>query len=127
MQRAQVNPVSLKRRNENIVRVQRMRERFGPQETWQCGFENHRLTNWGQHGTKPSSCFGPVFGHEILKRSRGGSITDMNNVVLLCQYHNGWVEDNPYASEQMGLARHSWDSDEHDENVIRYGSKGPKV
>jgi hypothetical protein len=54
-------------------------------------------------------CFGGVNGHELLKRSRGGSITDMENVTLLCDFHNSFVEMHPSVSHEMGLAKHSWE------------------
>ena len=58
-------------------------------------------------------CSGPVNGHEVLKRSRAGStdanLLDMEGVVLLCNYHNGWVENFPKEAHEMGLAKHAWE------------------
>ena len=54
-------------------------------------------------------CLGDVNGHEIVKRSQGGSIVDMDNVVLLCNKHNLWVEDNPLEAHTLGLMRHLWE------------------
>ena len=45
----------------------------------------------------------------MVKRSRGGSIVDMDNVVLLCDTHNQWVEDFPREAEQIGLSKHGWE------------------
>jgi hypothetical protein len=80
-----------------------MLEEFGPEDEWWC---------WLASDGAPGECFGPIAGHELLKRSRGGSITDMSNVVLACQYHNGWVEDNPQEAHQFGWAVHSWERDD---------------
>jgi len=56
------------------------------------------------------TCTGRVEGgHEILKRSRLGSILDPENVLLSCNPCNGWVEDNPDDAHARGLARHSWE------------------
>jgi hypothetical protein len=96
MKRTRVNPVSRKRQAKNAERKRLMLERFGPQEEWRCLLADPQ-------------CFGAVNGHELLKRSRGGSITDMDNVVLLCNYHNTWVEDYPEEANKMGLSKHSWE------------------
>lgn len=100
--RKPLRPVSEKRRAENVERQKLMLEKFGPREEWRCQFP--QIDNgfgWG--------CFGDVNGHEVLKRSRGGSITDMENVVLACQYHNEWVENNPVKAHELGLAAHNWE------------------
>jgi hypothetical protein len=36
----------------------------------------------------------------------------MDNVVLLCDFHNGLVEDFPDHAHREGLARHSWENDD---------------
>lgn len=119
--------VSDKRKSENLERLRLMIEKFGLPSTWHCQFERYRCLHPIVKVQKQDrECWGVVSGHEILKRSRGGSIIDMSNVVLLCTYHNGWVEDHPYAANQLGLALHNWDQI-NDENQIRYGSKGPIV
>jgi len=102
VKRSPINRVSSKRRRENAQRKAAMIERFGPPETWHCSAPMFMDTH----------CYGEIHGHEILKRSRGGSITDMDNVVLLCDFHNGVVEDQPEAAHREGLARHSWENDD---------------
>lgn len=104
MRRTRLNPRSKKRTAENIERARLMEEKFGPREEWCCKLRNDALAI-GVLGP----CFGPVNGHEILKRSRGGSILDMQNVVLLCNGHNESVESHPTESARMGLAQHSWE------------------
>lgn len=119
--------VSNKRRSENIERLALMVDKFGPPDMWRCRFDDFRrrqpLVNVQKQDRE---CWGTVAGHEILKRSRGGSILDMDNVTTLCTYHNGYVEDHPYAANRLGLALHNWDQI-NDENQIRYGTTGPIV
>jgi len=99
MKRSRINPVSKKRRKKNALRKFAMLEVFGPREGWKCAMRGRYL-----------ACFGDINGHELLKRSRGGSITDMSNVVLLCNAHNSWVEDYPELAHLIGLAKHSWEA-----------------
>ena len=42
----------------------------------------------------PEQCYGPLNGHEVITRADGGSITDPDNIVLLCDFHNGWCDLN---------------------------------
>ena len=48
-------------------------------------------------------CWGPLVGHEPLKRSHGADPCDPSQVVLLCVGHNSWVEDYPVARKLLGL------------------------
>jgi hypothetical protein len=105
LKRARVNPISVKRKAENVLRKERMEEKFGPREFWSCSL---RRDIDALHLLGP--CFGPINGHELLKRSRGGSITDMDNVVLLCSAHNEAVESHPLEAEKFGLSKHSWET-----------------
>ena len=98
MKRSRINPIGKKRQSQNVKRKAAMLEKFGPQDEWKCEMRGRYL-----------ACFGSVHGHELLKRSRGGSITDMDNVVLLCSTHNSWVEDYPELAHELGLAKHSWE------------------
>jgi hypothetical protein len=98
MKRSRINPISKKRQRQNAERKAAMLEVFGPREGWKCQLRGKYL-----------ACFGDINGHELLKRSRGGSITDMTNVVLLCNVHNSWVEDYPELAYDLGLAKHSWE------------------
>ena len=83
-----------------------MEEHFGPKEGWVCWFMQHSLPIAG-------GCYGSLAGHEILKRSRAGStdknLLDMENIVILCLRHNGWVECEPELAHSLGLAKHSWE------------------
>jgi len=90
MKRSWLKLRSPQRDQENAKRARLMFEKFGPWAEWRCQFSSHEIDY-----ISSTRCRGPVHGHELLKRSRGGSITDMDNVVLLCQFHNGWVEDHP--------------------------------
>ena len=105
-----MKPISDKRRDENAIRAKLMAEKFGPEHEWSCSFWDHRMENPEvQVGKNYRTCWGPIDGHEVVKRSRGGSIVDMDNVVLLCRLHNGLVEDHPLSAHRLGLADHSWE------------------
>lgn len=47
-------------------------------------------------------CFGGPTPHHLLKASQGGGWT-VDNLVTLCRFHNGWVEDRPEHAWQLGL------------------------
>lgn len=49
-----------------------------------------------------SDCFGPLTPHHLLKSSQGGT-DDPQNMVALCQWHNGWVEREPITAQILGL------------------------
>jgi hypothetical protein len=108
VKRGRIKPISDKRRAENVVRAERMEEKFGPRP-WDCQFG--KVVRFAGVAVPMSflSCFGEVNGHEILKTSQGGSRVDMDNVVPLCNYHNGLIEDEPVMARQLGLVRHSWE------------------
>lgn len=55
------------------------------------------------------NCQGRDTVHHILKEGQGGPFT-MENLVCLCWFHNGWVEDNPNEAEARGLVRHWWEA-----------------
>lgn len=93
--RSSLRPVSRKRQRVNRVRRQNLEEAFGPRETWRC-----QVRDWTNTIVQP--CFGAVNGHGIKTRARGGSITDTNNIILLCNRHN---EQAP----SLGLTVHSWE------------------
>jgi hypothetical protein len=86
--------VSAKRQKENRIRCTEtmplVRERDGNRCQLQEGF-----------GTP---CFGALHGHELLKRSRGGSITDPAGIVLACDRHNDDVERYPLLAEGLGYS-----------------------
>lgn len=48
------------------------------------------------------SCFGPLHLHEPAHR-RNSDILDPDQCMLLCDWHNGWCEDNPLIAEVLGL------------------------
>lgn len=106
MKRSRLRPRSAKRVAEQAERQGQLEERFGPREEWRCQFG--RVVRFAQVVVPISvlPCHGEVNGHEVLKRSRGGSITDMDNVLLLCNYHNDLVEDEPTMAHALRLAPH---------------------
>lgn len=47
--------------------------------------------------------------HEPLTRARGGSITDEDNVLPTCRFHNDELTKEPAWGYELGFLRHSWD------------------
>lgn len=43
-----------------------------------------------------------VDGHELLRRSQGGSISDPDNVVCVCRECHGWFGSNPVEAAAEG-------------------------
>ncbi len=104
MKRSAVKPMSSKRHAENRERRKVMAEAFGPRETWQCYVSQSSFA-----GGLMGPCYGPLNGHEIVKRSQGGSITDPSNILILCDRHNEWVENFPVDAHRLGLMKHNWE------------------
>ena len=53
------------------------------------------------------ACGGPVEGHEVLPKGRGGDWLDRENVVALCRFHHDFVHAHPAWSERVGLLKKS--------------------
>lgn len=104
--RSSLRPVSRKRQRENRVRARALEEAWGPRP-WHCVFKGYVRRYEARTGEayEPPRCFGEVNAHELVKRSRGGSITDPSNCVPLCNFHNDWVEDHPWAAQKLGLVK----------------------
>ena len=43
--------------------------------------------------------------HEPLTRARGGSITDPDNMVLVCRPCHDWIHNNPALAKEVGLLK----------------------
>ena len=86
--RTAINPVSAKRARENRTRAAALKPLREAQD-WcsMCGRTGVGLD-----------------AHELLSRGRGGSITDLSNIVLLCRLDHQWVTENPAAAEAAGWA-----------------------
>lgn len=88
--------VSEKRKKLNRVRTKVMREvRERDDNTCQLQKVIGTACYYGESGLQ---------GHEVLKRGRGGSIVEAENILLACEGHNGWVEDHPMLAEVYGLS-----------------------
>jgi len=102
LKRTPLKPVSDRRKEVNKKRKEEMIKHFGKRETWRC---------MGQE-IYPHKCFGAINGHELLSRARAGrtdeNLLDMSNIITICDWLNGWIEDNPTKSYELGLSRHSW-------------------
>ena len=55
-------------------------------------------------------CRGPLPPQEPLSRARGGSITDPDNIVMICAAHHSAIHDHPALATDRGLLRSSWDN-----------------
>jgi 5-methylcytosine-specific restriction endonuclease McrA len=47
--------------------------------------------------------------HELKSRARGGSITDIENLVALCRNCHSWVTENPKKALEQGWLKSSWE------------------
>jgi len=47
--------------------------------------------------------------HEIKTRARGGSITDLDNLALLCRPCHTFITQNPAQGKAEGWLKNSWD------------------
>ena len=47
--------------------------------------------------------------HELKSRARGGSITDLKNLVVLCRVCHTWITQNPKLALEQGWLKNSWD------------------
>ena len=53
--------------------------------------------------------------HELRSRARGGSITDLDNLALLCRPCHSWVTTHPAQATEQGWLLPSWDTPDHTE------------
>lgn len=94
-----VNQTSARRRSENEIRrqvVADIRLNRGPYCQWPYGCT--------RIGCDP---------HEIRTRARGGSITDPDNIVLLCRQHHDHIThtaEGQREGHELGLLKHSWEA-----------------
>ena len=47
--------------------------------------------------------------HELKSRARGGSITEVDNLVALCRSCHNWVTQNPKEAKEQGWLKNSWE------------------
>jgi len=103
MKRSTLKPMSDKRKAVNVKRKEAMLAHFGPRETWKCTVRDIIGT----------PCFGDINGHEIKSRARAGRTDEnllyMSGIILVCNHHNSWIEDNPTKAHELGLTKHSWE------------------
>ena len=93
MKRSPIRRVSKKRQREHRTRIANLRSIEADQAICErCGFE--RATD----------------AHEVLTRGRGGSITDLENIRLLCRTCHDWVTEHPRQAHAEGLVIHSWEA-----------------
>ncbi len=110
LRRSPLASISTRRQRVNAERSRKMIEHFGEPSTWRCWVTLNPLLS-----EEMGPCYGDIHGHETTSRARAGqtdaNLLDMNNVVLLCNVHNEWVESHPKAAHRLGLAKHGWESE----------------
>ena len=47
--------------------------------------------------------------HELKSRARGGSITDIENLVALCRNCHNWTTTHPKEAHEQGWLLQSWE------------------
>jgi len=103
MKRTALKPMSDRRKEVNKKRRVALEEHFGKREDWKCSVRD----------ILPTMCWGEVNGHEILSRARAGrtdeNLLDVSGIILVCNHHNTWIEDNPEEAHALGLTKHSWE------------------
>lgn len=103
LKRSSLKPMSDKRRAVNVQRKEAMLAHFGKRELWKCQGQDRF----------PHKCFGEINGHEILSRARSGqsdaNLLDMSGIILVCNWLNSYIEDNPKWAHEMGFTKHSWE------------------
>jgi len=92
MIRSRIRRVSKKRAAENRLR-KKILVHVRETQTWcsKCGAATRELD-----------------AHELLSRARGGSIVDLDNIVLLCRPCHDYVTNHPRKAAEEGWALSQW-------------------
>ena len=100
--RSPVKPVSDRRREENLERRRLIEERWGRYPDCQAGTLLRSLPAT----VRVPRCDGRAAdAHEILFRSRGGSITDTDGMVPVCRPCHTFITEHAELAATVGLAR----------------------
>lgn len=111
-----LNPVSPKRKAQKDERAE-IRDRVFARDSYRCLL-------WFDH-----NCEGGLTPHHLRKASQGGPYA-VSNLVTLCAYANGLVEDEPDWTHRLGLVVRNGESLEeawdrmHAAGLVRYGPEG---
>lgn len=57
--------------------------------------------------------------HEIVRRSQGGSILDIDNLLAVCRVCHTWVTENPWDAANVGLHLPGWADEKMFEEAAR--------
>lgn len=101
---APLRQVSAKREAENRER-ERAKATVRQRASGVCEARGVFLRNYPD----VSGCAGQFDFHEVLTRARGGSITEPDNILMVCRRHHDWITDHPVEAAAVGLVRNSWD------------------
>lgn len=55
--------------------------------------------------------------HELVRRSQGGSILEEGNLLAVCRPCHTRIGNNPQLAFDLGLAKHGWERDQHDDQT----------
>ena len=97
VKRTALRPMSAKRRALGPAHAV-IREAVFARDGHRCWVEKVALQGYC------GPCFGGLTVHHLKKASAGGEYT-LENLLSLCARHNGWVEENPDKSFQLGLVQ----------------------
>jgi len=91
LRRTAIRPMSAKRRAENVVR-RAVKERLVEERGGSCQLRG-------------PDCDGlAVDAHEVVRRSQGGSITDADNILLVCRPCHERIDTHPEWAVDVGGA-----------------------
>ena len=92
-----LRPVSAKRRRENVERRRVLHDTYGPNPAcWACPILAGAGIATGCDGRADD-------GHELLRRSKGGSIVDLENVRPVGRACHRWITEHPTEARRLGL------------------------
>lgn len=98
--RARLSPVSDRRAEENRERRRALEARYGRYPACQLG---PVIAAAGYPSGAPRCAGDAQDAHEVLTRGRGGSITDLANIVPACRPCHDWVTTHPAEALALGL------------------------
>ena len=107
MNRSPLRRVSKKRQAENVRRRAILHATFGTHPRCQL------CEPLAEHGIVTGCDGWADDAHEILTRGRGGSITDVENIVPIGRDCHRWVHGNPSEATEFGFLRTGAVNDAH--------------
>lgn len=97
-----IKSVSVKRARENRVRAKIKSQVLRTRSVCEAGQAINAVDRHHQCHRSPDDI------HEPLTRARGGSITDPDNMIVVCRACHNWIHQHPKAATTVGLLIHSY-------------------